>query len=106
MPQDPVVRERARKRADQARIARGALKRALKAGEVDPFDLLGGNAPQWEDTAKRMTILALLVALPGIGDVTAREALAEVGVETDTRVYGLTYQLRRELATTLRAALS
>lgn len=73
---DPKVvqRENARLRANAVRTARAEIKRAVKAGTLDPRDVILDPSP----TAQGMEIMDILVAIPRVGKSVAGEVLRGV----------------------------
>lgn len=90
---------------NQVRAARKVLKQKIREGEVDGFDLLRGNVREWERVAEEMRIDQLILALPGVGEVTRDEALDVFKLRPSWRLAGLSYALRAQLADTLFAAV-
>ena len=67
-------RAEARRKALQARQARAELKAAFAAGEVGLADIFA--RADAEDAVARLRTVDLLLALPGVGGIRAREAMA------------------------------
>jgi hypothetical protein len=55
----------AMEKADAVRIARAALKRSIKSGEIDVHDFLEEEIPE---EMKKMLVYDLLKAIPRMGD--------------------------------------
>lgn len=84
--------------ARAARQRMVALRAALRAGTVDPVELLRGNEPMWEDDIRRMRVARVLKMIPHIGPRTTAEALALCGLHEDTRLGHLGFGSRYQLA--------
>lgn len=107
---DPATEQpqhlRALSKANWVRSQRAGLKAALKAG-LDWRALLQGNSSEWEEVACGMPLVQLLDAIPGVGPVTADEALAYLGLRTrDVTLAALSYRRREQLAAALHQALT
>lgn len=83
----PEQRAAALEKAAAARVARAAVKNRLKysGGKISEV-IEQGHA---EEAIGRLRVLALLESLPGVGKVTAREIMAEIGIAESRRVRGL-----------------
>lgn len=79
--------------AGAARAARAALTMRLEAGEVSLGEVLDAD----DEAARQLKVVALLEALPGVGKVTARRALSEIGIPDTRRVQGLAATQRQAL---------
>jgi hypothetical protein len=66
-----VQRENARLRANAVRTARAEVKRAIKAGRLDPRDVILNPTP----VAEGMEVMDILVAIPRVGKAVAGEVL-------------------------------
>lgn len=80
-------RAEARRKALQARQARAELKAAFAAGEVGLADIFA--RADADDAVARLRTVDLLLALPGVGEVRAREAMAGCGISPRRRLGGL-----------------
>lgn len=76
-------RRAALERAMEARMARGSLKKALKAGTVTPGYVMA------QPEAKRMRVFDLMRALPGIGRAGAERGMRELRMSQGKRVQGI-----------------
>lgn len=76
-------RAAALERAMEARMMRGSLKKALKAGTVTPGYVMA------QPEAKRMRVFDLMRALPGIGLAGAERAMRELRISQRRRIKGL-----------------
>lgn len=74
-------------KAAAARAARAAAKEQLKAGTLSINELL--TAATQDDAIARMKVTELLESLPGVGAVTARNLLQQLGIAASRRVKGL-----------------
>jgi hypothetical protein len=102
---DDDARRRNLQRANKVRVAQAQLRERLAAGDVDPYQLVAGDDEKWEQVARRMPLGRLLPLIRGMGPVSAKEALAELGVDGEKKLDALTYERRRALADLLRSAL-
>jgi hypothetical protein len=83
-------------KAAEARTARAELLRALKAGETKLADVLS-KADAGDEIVKKTKVLALVKALPGIGDVRARQLIEQAEIAESRRVGGLGQRQREAL---------
>ena len=83
----PRLTERERmdalEKASEARRMRGSIKRALKAGTLDPVRALG-----MEDAA-RIKVRDFIKSLPGAGPVTAEKVMSRFEIAPSRRISGL-----------------
>ena len=94
--QTPEARQHALDKPAEARHARALVRHRLKfAGASITEVMLAGQA---DDAIGRMKVTALLESMPGVGNVRARELMAEVGVAENRRVRGLGVQQMRAIA--------
>ena len=77
----PQERAAALEKAAEARRERAAVKNRLKTSRGS----LGDDNP----VIGKMKVSALLEAMPGIGQVRARQIMAEIGISESRRVRGL-----------------
>lgn len=82
-------------KAVAARAARAAAKEQLKAGTLSVNELL--TAATRDDAIARMRVTELLESLPGVGAVTARNLLQQLGIAASRRVKGLGTRQREAL---------
>jgi hypothetical protein len=83
-------------RANEVRLARAALKREIKAGQVALGDYLAEpDLPDWLDG---MPLEELLGALPGLRRSRIGEWMHEVPINRGALIRALTYRKRRILA--------
>lgn len=106
MPQTPEVRDRALLKAQWVRSQRAELKRALKEGRVDAWALLRGDVAEWEPVAREIRLDRLLLLIPGVGEVTRDEALAELRIPGRLEPVGMSFAQRAQLSEMLRLALA
>lgn len=99
MPQPPALtpeqRQAALAKAAEARKARAAVKERLKSGEIsfrEVLDLAGRD-----ELVAGIKVVAILESIPGVGKVTARRTMAEVGIADTRRIRGLGDQQRKAL---------
>lgn len=97
--------ERTRAKAVRIRTKRSELKRAIKAGDVDWYELTRGNLPEWEPYVEGIRFDRLLLMIPYVGEQTMWELCVELRVRPDTRMSGVTFAKRQELADLTRAML-
>lgn len=104
----PVVPQhmRAIARATEVRSQRAEMKRQL-GNDRDPFRLMKGNDPAWEDIAAITKLRHVLLAVPGIGDVTADEIMEASGIGADSKIRlgQLSYEGRAQVAVLVAQAL-
>ena len=89
------ARRAALAKAKQARQDRAVLKGAMKAGDVSLDEVLA--AADRNDVVARMRTVEVLEALPGIGKVTARDVMDELGISPTRRLQGLGHRQRAAL---------
>ena len=88
-------RARARTKALQARQARAELKAAFAADEIGLVDVFA--RADAEEAIARLRTVDLLLALPGVGEVRAQEAMAGCGISPRRRLRGLGRRQREAL---------
>lgn len=105
----PNYRERQRMsalgKANEKRFEMAALKRKLRAREVDPWALLRGELAEYEPTITDWTLRQLLIAVPGIGEARMYEVLTTMRASPMLKVRGLSDTRRVELARIARSAV-
>lgn len=82
-------------KAAAARASRAAAKEQLKAGTLSISELL--TAATQDGAIARMRVTELLESLPGVGSVTARNLLQQLGIAASRRVKGLGTRQREAL---------
>lgn len=105
-PADPAQRDRALAKAQWTRTQRAELKRKCKSREVDAFRCLRGADPVWEPIVAPMRLDRFLLVIPGVGERTADELLAEFALSGDWQLCALTFERRAELADALALVLA
>lgn len=99
MPQPPALtpeqRAAALAKAAEARKVRAAVKERLKSGGVTFAEVL--DLAERDELVAGIKVLAILESIPGVGKVTARRTMAEVGIADSRRIRGLGEQQRRSL---------
>ncbi|MCU0309607.1 MAG: integration host factor [Acidimicrobiales bacterium] len=99
MPLPPTLTDEQRKaalaKAGEARRARAELKERLKMGSLDLGELLA--MADTDDMVAGIKVLAVLESLPGVGKVTARRTMEEIGIAESRRLRGLGAQQRKAL---------
>lgn len=99
MPQPPALtpeqRQAALAKAAEARRVRAAVKERLKSGELTFTGVLDLAAR--DELVAGIKVVAILESLPGVGKVTARRTMAEVGIADSRRLRGLGDQQRKAL---------
>lgn len=89
-------RRQALGKAMEARMMRQSVKRALKAGTLDPLDALG------REDAARMRVLDFMRSLPGVGIARATAAMEGLRINQARRVRGLGRRQRERLEDWIR----
>ena len=86
-PLTPDQRAAALEKAAKARKDRAEVKNNLKRGAITlPAVLKQGQS---DDTVGKMKVSALLEAMPGVGEVRARQIMERLGIAESRRVRGL-----------------
>ncbi len=80
-------------KAAQARKARSEVKSSLRAGTMNINSILTSD----NEAIKRMRVLHLLVALPGIGEVRAIAIMERCNISPTRRIQGLGIHQIRDL---------
>jgi hypothetical protein len=105
MPQPPALtdeqRQAALRKAADVRRARAELKERIKSGAVTLHDVFA--RAENDDVVGKTKALTILESLPGVGKITARRAMAEIGIAESRRVRGLGEQQRAALLATFPA---
>ena len=94
----PEQRTAALAKAAEARKVRAEVKARLKMGSISLTDVLemADNDPLIAKTK----VLAIIESLPGVGKVTARRKMEEIGIAESRRLAGLGPQQRKGLLET------
>jgi hypothetical protein len=99
MPLPPALsdeqRQAALAKAAEARRARAELKERLKMGSITLAELL--ELADGDDIVAGIKVLAVIESLPGVGKVTARRTMDEIGIADTRRLRGLGDQQRKAL---------
>jgi len=82
-------------KAAEARRKRAELKEKLKMGSTSLRELF--TTAEQDETIGKMKVLAVLESLPGVGKVTARRRMEEIGISETRRIRGLGNQQRQAL---------
>ncbi len=91
----PEQRQAALEKAAEARRVRSDIKNRLKMGTITLSELLE-RADEDEIVAK-IQVLSVLESLPGVGKVTARRTIEQLGIAESRRLSGLGPQQRKSL---------
>lgn len=91
----PDQRQAALEKAAEARRKRAELKEKLKMGSTSLRELF--EMADGDDTVGKMKVLAVLESLKGVGKVTARRTMEDIGIAENRRVRGLGTQQRQAL---------
>ncbi|HLR28111.1 MAG TPA: integration host factor, actinobacterial type [Ruania sp.] len=86
-PLTPEQRAKALEKAAEARATRAEVKNRLKYSGGKLSEVIAEG--QKNEAVGKLKVLALLESLPGVGKVTAREVMTEVGISESRRVRGL-----------------
>jgi hypothetical protein len=99
MPLPPALSDEQRQaalvKAGEARRARAELKERLKMGSLTLPELLA--MADADDMVAGIKVLAVIESLPGVGKVTARRTMEEIGIAETRRLRGLGEQQRKAL---------
>lgn len=99
MPLPPALsdeqRQAALAKAAEARRLRAELKDRLKMGSLTLAELLA--LADADDLVAGIKVLAVLESLPGVGKVTARRTMDEIGIADTRRLRGLGDKQRQAL---------
>lgn len=94
--QTPEARSAALQKAGEARQARALVKHRLKFAGASITDIMLQG--QGDDAIGRMKVSALLESMPGVGKVTARSIMEQLGIAENRRIRGLGVQQMRAIA--------
>lgn len=86
-PLTPEQRAKALEKAADARAVRAEVKNRLKYSGGKLSEVIAEG--QQDNAIGKLKVLALLESLPGVGKVTARTVMTEVGISESRRVRGL-----------------
>ncbi|SEE07055.1 integration host factor, actinobacterial type [Ruania alba] len=86
-PLTPEQRAKALEKAAEARATRAEVKNRLKYSGGKLSEVISEG--QEDDAIGKLKVLSLLESLPGVGKVTARTVMTEVGISESRRVRGL-----------------
>jgi len=91
----PEQRRAALEKAAEARRIRSDVKNRLKMGSITLPELL--DRADNDGVVAKIKVLAVIESLPGVGKVTARRTMEELGIAESRRLSGLGPQQRRSL---------
>ncbi len=94
-PLTPEQRQAALDKAAEARRVRSDVKNRLKMGSITLPELI--DRADDDEILAKIKVLAVLESLPGVGKVTARRTMEELGIAESRRLSGLGPQQRRSL---------
>ncbi|WP_163543370.1 integration host factor, actinobacterial type [Occultella kanbiaonis] len=86
-PLTPEQRANALAKAAAARATRAEVKNRLKYSGGKLSEVIAEGAT--DDAVGKLKVLSLLESLPGVGKITARAVMTEVGISERRRVRGL-----------------
>ena len=86
-PLTPEQRAAALEKAAEARRVRSDVKNRLKMGSITLPELL--DRADKDEIVAKIKVLAVLESLPGVGKVTARRTMEELGIAESRRLSGL-----------------
>ncbi len=99
MPQPPALTDEQRRaalaKAAEVRRVRAEVKDALKAGRVTLAAVLA--SAESDELVAGIKVLAIIESLPGVGKVTARQVMEQIGIAESRRIRGLGEHQRRAL---------
>jgi hypothetical protein len=98
----PEQRQAALAKAAEARRKRAELKEKLKMGSTNLRELL--SLADGDDIVGKMKVVSVLESLPGVGKVTARRQMEEIGISENRRLRGLGSQQRESLLSAFGSA--
>lgn len=99
-------RQEAWRKSAWVRGQRKLLRGLLKAGDVDPWELLRGVSGEWEPVICDMGLERFLMLVPGVGEVTVDETVAHFRLRRSDKLRSLSYGQRAAIADKLRAAFA
>jgi hypothetical protein len=91
----PEQRQAALEKAAEARRVRSDVKNRLKMGSITLAELL--ERADGDPVVAKIKVLAVLESLPGVGKVTARRTMEDIGIAESRRLSGLGPQQRKSL---------
>ena len=83
----PEERAAALEKAKRVRKERSEVKESLKQGTLTLSEVICDGAT--DDTIGKMKVSAVLEAMPGVGRITARQIMGQLGIAESRRVRGL-----------------
>lgn len=86
-PLTPEQRQAALEKAAEARRVRSDVKNRLKMGSITLTELL--DRADKDEIVAKIKVLAVLESLPGVGKVTARRTMENLGIAESRRLSGL-----------------
>lgn len=102
MPTPPKLTDEQRaaalQKAAEVRKARSELKNRLKMGSVSLSEVL--KQAETDEVVAKIKVLAVLESLPGIGKVSARRTMEDLGIAESRRLSGLGDKQRAALLET------
>lgn len=91
----PEQRQAALEKAAEARRVRSDVKNRLKMGSITLKELI--DRADEDQIVAKIKVLAVLESLPGVGKVTARRTMEDLGIAESRRLSGLGPQQRKSL---------
>jgi DNA-binding NtrC family response regulator len=91
----PEQRQAALEKAAVARRIRSDVKNRLKMGSITLPELI--DRADEDPIVAKIKVLAVLESLPGVGKVTARRTMQDLGIAESRRLSGLGPQQRKSL---------
>jgi transposase len=86
-PLTPEERAAALQKAAAARQARAEVKNRLKYSQTSLSEVIKQAAT--DEAIGKLKVVSLLESLPGVGRVTARTVMADIGISETRRIRGL-----------------
>lgn len=89
-------------KAHQAKRELAELRRELKDGTCDPYELLEGNSERWEGRVERMEVQKVLTLIPGVKTARMIEVLLAVDAAPTSKLGSFTWQRRKAISQAVR----
>lgn len=94
-PLTPEQRQEALEKAKAARATRAEVKNRLKYSGATLSEVL--EEGRTDEAIGKLKVVSLLESLPGVGKVTARQVMGDIGIAESRRVRGLGPHQRAKL---------
>lgn len=94
----PETKEAALARSSERSGQRREMRSKFMDGTLSPYLVIEGSLPEWREVTETMKVLALLRAIPGIGNRSRNYIFKELDIPVEAQVRDLSPSQRKRLA--------